>query len=88
MTRVVVGRWGKSLAIRVPLDIARAAGLTDGEAVELEESAGDIVVRRDATRAAARRDAEAAAAEIRANAMGRRLDGVTIRELRDDGRRG
>lgn len=88
MTQVVVGRWGKSLAIRIPLDVARASGLRDGESVELEELAGDILVRRDTARAAARRDAKAAAAEIRAMSKENSLGGLSVRELRDEGRPG
>lgn len=88
MTHVVVGRWGKSLAIRVPLDIARQTGLGDGEDVEVEALNGDIVIRRSGARAARIADAKAAAAEIRAASKGRTLGDVTIRELREDGRRG
>ena len=46
MTRITVGRWGKSLAVRFPGDIARAAGLTEGERVEIETRGGEIVLRR------------------------------------------
>ena len=88
MSRVIVGRWGKSLAVRVPLDIARAAGLSDGEAVEVEAVDGDIHIRRSAAKEMARRDARAAVAEIVAASVGRRLEGVSIRELREEGRRG
>ncbi|KUO54839.1 MAG: hypothetical protein APF82_10295 [Sphingomonadales bacterium BRH_c42] len=88
MSRVIVGRWGKSLAVRVPLDIARASGLTDGEPVEVEAVDGDIHIRRSAAREMARRDAQAAVAEIMASRAGKRLDGLSIRELREEGRRG
>jgi len=88
VSEVIVGKWGKSLAIRVPLEVARAAGLSDGETVEVETSDGDILIRRRAARAAAKRDAEAAAAEILADAKGRTLGGLSIRALRDEGRRG
>ena len=40
------GRWGKNLAVRFPGDIVRAAGLTEGERVEIETRGGDIVLRR------------------------------------------
>lgn len=43
MTHVIVGKWGKNLAIRVPFDVARASGLSDGEEVEIETQDGDIV---------------------------------------------
>ena len=56
MSHSVVGKWGKNLAIRVPMEVARAAGLTDGEKVEVETQDGDIVVRRREARARARQD--------------------------------
>jgi antitoxin MazE len=45
MSQVVVGRWGKNLAVRVPLEIAKAASLTDGVRVEMEMRDGEIVIR-------------------------------------------
>ena len=86
MSQVIVGRWGKNLAVRVPLEVARATGLTDGEHVEIEARDGDIVIRRAS--AQARRDADLAIAEIIDDSRGRSLNGVTIRELVDEGRRG
>ena len=88
MTKALVGKWGKSLAVRVPADVARLAGLTDGEAVEIEAIGGDsIVIRRGEAGAARRRRAERAAADIREARRGVRLDGLSIRELIDEGRR-
>ena len=46
MTQVTVGRWGKNLAIRFPGAIVKAAGLSDGERVEIETHNGEIVIRR------------------------------------------
>jgi len=46
MTHITVGRLGKNLAVRFPGDIARAAGLTEGEQVEIETRGGEIVLRR------------------------------------------
>ena len=46
MTRITIGRWGKNLAVRFPGDIARAAGLTEGERVEIEARGSEIVLRR------------------------------------------
>ncbi len=86
MSRSIVGRWGKNLAIRVPVDVARAAGLVDGEKVEVETQDGDLFVRRGGARG--RQDAEAAAEEIIAESRVHSLGGVSIRELQDDGRRG
>jgi antitoxin component of MazEF toxin-antitoxin module len=88
MSHSVVGKWGKNLAIRVPMDVARAAGLMDGERVEIETQDGDIVVRRRAAQAQARLDAEAAAEEIMAESHAHSLNDISIRELLDDGRRG
>ena len=48
MSRAIVGKWGNNLAIRVPLQIARASGLSDGERVEIETLDGDILIRRTA----------------------------------------
>jgi antitoxin MazE len=48
MSQVTIGRWGKNLAIRFPGEIAKAAGLNDGERVEIETHDGDIVIRRAA----------------------------------------
>ncbi len=87
MAQVIVGKWGKSLAVRVPLDVAAAAGLTDGESVEIEAVDGTIVIRRDAAKAEARRNAERAMAEIIEASKGVTLGGLSIRELIDEGRR-
>ena len=86
MSQVTVGRWGKNLAIRVPFEIAKAARLSEGEQVEIETHAGDIVIRRPA--AHARADAQAAAEEIIGERSSHSLGKVTIRELIDEGRRG
>jgi antitoxin MazE len=87
MTEVVVGKWGKSLAVRVPLDVVQAAGLTLGETLEMEMVDGDVVLRRSDARAAARRAAQAAAESIIARSKGMSLGGLSIREMIDEGRR-
>ena len=46
MARAVVGRWGKNLAIRFPADVAKAAGLGDGQRVEIVSSKDAIVIRK------------------------------------------
>jgi antitoxin MazE len=46
VSRVIVGKWGKNLAIRFPGEIAKAVGLCDGDRVEIEAHDGDIVIRR------------------------------------------
>ena len=85
MPQVVVGKWGKNLAIRVPFEVARESGLSDGERVDIEAQDGDIVIRRSAARAHG--DAERAAAEIIAEAKRHSLGAVPLRELLDEGRR-
>lgn len=50
MPQVIVGRWGKNLAVRLPGQIAKAAGLTDGARVEIETRDGGIVIRRPVPR--------------------------------------
>jgi antitoxin MazE len=45
MAQVTIGKWGKNLAIRFPGEIAKAAGLSDGERVEIEASGGNVVIR-------------------------------------------
>jgi antitoxin component of MazEF toxin-antitoxin module len=46
MAVVTVGRWGNNLAIRIPGDVARAAGIQDGERVSIETVEGGVVIRR------------------------------------------
>ncbi|MBO0739195.1 MAG: AbrB/MazE/SpoVT family DNA-binding domain-containing protein [Alphaproteobacteria bacterium] len=46
MSQVTIGKWGKNLAIRFPNEIVKAAGLAEGERVELEANDGGIVIRR------------------------------------------
>lgn len=85
MPRAIVGLWGKSLAIRVPLDVARKAGLANGERVEIEAKDGDIVIRRFSARS--RATAAAAAEEIIAESGRYRLSRKGQRALLDEGRR-
>ena len=86
MSEVTVGRWGKNLAVRVPMEIAKAWGLREGERVQLEARDGDIVIKRPAARA--RAAAEAAAEEITRESQDYSLGTTTIRELIEEGRRG
>lgn len=46
MTRVIVGRWGKSLALRFPNEIASEFQLLEGDRVEIESGPEQIVIRR------------------------------------------
>ena len=40
MAQATVGRRGKSLAIRLPGEVAKAVGISDGEPVEIEARGG------------------------------------------------
>jgi len=50
MPQATVGRWGKSLAIRLPGEVAKTAGIGVGDRVEIETRDGDIVIRPAAPR--------------------------------------
>jgi antitoxin MazE len=44
-----VAKWGNSLAVRIPADVARELGLREGDSVDLRRAAdGAIEVARDA----------------------------------------
>ena len=86
MSEVTVGRWGKNLAVRVPMEVAKASGLREGERVQLEAGDGDIVIKRPAART--RAAAEAAAEEIVRESQSYSLGTISIRELIEEGRRG
>ena len=88
MPAVIVGKWGKNLAIRVPAKIARIAGLRDGEEVDVEIQDRDILIHRRAAHAHARGEAEAAAREIAEESGGYSLGTLSIHELLSEGRRG
>ncbi len=88
MTKVTVGRWGKSLALRVPLDVVQASGLADGEQVEIDLIDGDIVIRRADAKTEARVRALEALDRLFENSKDVTLGDVTLRELIEEGRRG
>jgi antitoxin MazE len=88
MTKVTVGRWGKSLALRVPLDVVQASGLADGEQVEVEIHDGDILIRREDDKATARARALSALERIVERSKTMSLGETTVRELIEEGRRG
>ena len=49
--RVRIAKWGNSLGLRVPRDVAARAGLTAGARVDIEASAdGRIIVTRSRRR--------------------------------------
>lgn len=87
MATATVGKWGKSLAVRVPHEVAKRAGLEEGEHVEVEAVAGEIVIRRAAAQAEAVARSKAAAEAIAVESRRHSLGGVRIRELLDEGRR-
>ncbi len=87
MTKAIVGKWGKSLAIRVPLDVARTIGLGEGEQVSIEAVQGGLHIHRETVSEEARRRARIVIAEIKAEAKNHRLNGLSIREMIDEGRR-
>jgi len=41
-----ISRWGNSLGVRIPKDIANRIGLADGVPVEIEERDGEVVISR------------------------------------------
>ena len=50
MAQAVVGRWGKSLAVRIPSEVADAAGIAEGERVDVQTHDAEIVIRRTSPR--------------------------------------
>ena len=46
MSQVTVGRWGKNLAIRLPGEIVKATGLSNGERLDIEARDIEILIRR------------------------------------------
>ena len=46
MAQAVIGRWGRSLAIRLPAEVVKTAGLGEGERVEIVSSGDEVVVRQ------------------------------------------
>jgi len=49
MSHATIGKWGKSLGVRLPADAARALGLDVGSEVEIVAGDGEIVLRPTAT---------------------------------------
>jgi len=48
MTQAIVGRWGKTLAVRFPAEVARSAGLRNGDRVEVIDQDGEVLIRKAA----------------------------------------
>lgn len=45
MTQVRIGRWGRSLAVRIPGDVADVAGIDEGQRVEVAAQDGLVIIR-------------------------------------------
>ncbi len=86
MTIAKIGRWGASLAVKIPLDVVDATGVDSGEDVEVEVQNGNILIRRSAALGRARADALAAMEEILAEREKHSLGELTVRMLIDEGR--
>ena len=46
MSIVTLGRWGKSLALRLPSEFAGNLALSEGASVEVEQRDDEIVIRK------------------------------------------
>jgi antitoxin component of MazEF toxin-antitoxin module len=86
MVQAVIGKWGKNLAVRLPVEVVKAAGLHTGERVDIETRGPDIIIRRSDADALA--DAQAAAEEIWRERELHPLDEAEILDMLKEGRRG
>jgi len=86
MAHAIIGKWGRNLALRLPLEIVKAAGLRSGEKVDIEARGHDIVIRRADAEATA--DAQRAGEEIIAESDLHPLQEAEILEMLREGRRG
>lgn len=85
MTKVTIGKWGKSAALRLPSDVLRAADLKVGDQVEVETRDRKIVV--GIPNEHLRKKAAVAAARIIKRSKGQSLGGLSIRDLINEGRK-
>jgi antitoxin MazE len=46
MAIATIGRWGKTLAVRLPKELALAVRFRDGDVVELQEVDGEVRLRK------------------------------------------
>jgi antitoxin MazE len=46
MSQVVIGRWGRTLAVRLPASVARKLALGEGGRVEVDVEGDAIVIRK------------------------------------------
>lgn len=51
--KAVIGKWGNSLAVRLPVDVAGELGLKEGDMLTLTAEDGKVVVEKERTRAEA-----------------------------------
>lgn len=87
MTWTRVHTWNEREVSDLLRDVGRAAGLVDGDWVEIEAKDGQIDIRRaKKTQITGSAEALAALEEIIADSKGRSLAGLSIREMIDEGR--
>ena len=78
-----VGKWGNSLAVRLPADLARQLRVTEGAAlVASVDDAGAVTLRPVRPKF----DKAAYLRDVRALTHGKPLTREVIREMRDDAR--
>ena len=46
MSQAIIGRWGRTLAVRLPADAARRLALGEGGRVEIDVEGDAIVIRK------------------------------------------
>ena len=46
MSEAIIGKWGKNLAVRLSADVVKAAGLGDGERVEVVVQQREVIIRK------------------------------------------
>jgi antitoxin MazE len=49
MTQAIIGRWGRTLAVRLPAEAARKLALGEGGRVEVDVEGDAIVIRKAVT---------------------------------------
>ena len=45
-----ISKWGNSLAIRIPVDVAESLGLAEGDKVKVESKDGKLVAEKEITK--------------------------------------
>ena len=45
-----ISKWGNSLAIRIPADVAHTLGFAEGDQVKIESKEGKLVAEKEMTR--------------------------------------